>query len=109
MNPDNVRTVMGVFKAFGAEKIPNVRLTKIGCANGKHPKIPVGQIVIGTLQSDIEVGISFNIRHARITVPPLYDRETKYSLWCTSIIQKMNTDGIFETKNSVYKFEILDR
>lgn len=98
-------TPLNILKKFGAEMQPNVRLTKIGCVDGCPPKIPVGQIVVGTLHSGIEVGLSFNIRHARVRTSPYFTEEKKYSLWCTSIIQEMLPNQTFRTKNSIYKWE----
>ena len=110
-------TVMGVFKAFGAERIPNVRITKIGCVEGHPPKIPVGQVIAGTFTHEVEVGTSFNLKNA--TVMAMMDGRSipdtpfgglkgfKYKLWCTSIIQKVLSDNTFQTKNSIYKWEVI--
>lgn len=104
-------TVMGVFKAFGAEKNPNVRVTKIGCAEGCPPKIPIGTEVVGTLTHGVEVGASFNIVNATIikggNLSPKNLAGVKYGRWSTSIIQKVLNDNTFETKNSIYKWEAI--
>jgi len=106
---DIPNTVMGVFKSFGAEKIPNIKLTKIGCVDGHKPKVPVGQVVEGILASQIEVGLSCNIKNAIIIEGGNKYKGNlkgiKYEYWCTSIIQKILTDNTFQTKNSIYKFE----
>lgn len=108
---NNMRgTVMGVFAAFGGKQKYNVTLTKIGCVDGHPPKIPIGQIVKGVLASEARVGLSFNIANA-VIVEGGSDSEknlkgVEYGLWCTSIIQKILSDDTFQTKNSIYKFDI---
>ncbi len=52
---DNIsNTVMSVFKDFGADKLPNIKLTKIGCVDGRFPKVPNGQIVKGVFMAESE-------------------------------------------------------
>ncbi len=104
-------TVMGIFKSFETKKTPNVKLTKIGCVDGHIPKIPIGQVVKGIFASEVEVGLSFNIANAKIieggSDSKLNLKGVEYEYWCTSIIQKILTDNTFQTKNSIYKWEII--
>ncbi len=107
---DNIsNTVMSVFKDFGADRLPNIKLTKIGCVDERVPKIPIGQIVKGILASEMEVGLSFNIKNAIITEGGNSSLKNmkgiEYELWCTSIIQKILTEDTFQTKNSIYRWE----
>lgn len=96
------RAVMGILGEF-TRKRPSltVILTKIGCVDGHPPKIPVGLVIQGTLTSKAEVGFSFNIEPATVS------DGTKWEMWCTSIIQKILTLDTFQTKNSIYKWEII--
>ncbi len=111
---DNIsNTVMQVFKAFGAEKRKySVRLTKIGCVDGHPPKIVIGQAIEGIFDGEVKIGISFNIEHALIVegnspLKRIFKGE-KYDMFCTSIIHKILTNDTFETKNSIYKWEIIN-
>lgn len=106
-------TVMSVFKAYRAEKMPNVRVTKIGCAEGCPPKIPIGTEVVGTFTNEVEVGASFNLANATIVkggnLSPKNLAGVKYGRWSTSIIQKVFSGNTFETKNSIYKWEVINK
>ena len=110
---DGSYNVMNVFKAFGAKTIskPNVRITKIGCAEGHFPKVPIGQVVEGTFTDEVNVGESFNIKNATIieggNLSIKNMKGGKYKLWCTSIIQEILSNNTFQTKNSIYKWETI--
>ena len=109
---DGSHITMNVFKAFGAKKMPNVRITKIGCADGHPPKIPIGQVVIGTCSFDkIMVGNSLNISDATIIEGGNFSESNlkggKYRYWCTSVIQEVLKNNTFKTKNSIYKWEVI--
>ena len=112
MDETIAHTVMGVFGAFGAKKnLIKVRLTKINEVEGSVVKIPIGLTVEGYLVSEVRVGLSFNIKHALIIKGNSkfknISKGDKYDLYCTSIIQKILSDNTFETKNSIYKWDLL--
>lgn len=103
---------MGFFKAFSADVQPKkVRVTKIGNVDGSEPKVPIGQVVEGTFAGEIKVGFSLNLSIAKIIEGDVnFKRNMKgvtYTTWCTSIIQKILSDNTFQTKNSIYKLEII--
>ena len=110
---DGSNAVMGIFKDFGAKKIPvKIRLIKTGCVEGSI-KIPVGQVVEGMFVSQAMVGKSFNLECATVIEGGNGTfRNTKgveYSSWCTSVVQKILSDDTFQTKNSIYKLEIISK
>ena len=108
---DIPKTVISIFSAFGAKKVPNIRLTKIGCTGDREPKIPIGQVVEGVFAGSLHIGNSFNIAHAIIKEGGNHSEKnrkgTEYTYWCTSIIQKILPNNTFETKNSIYRWEVI--
>lgn len=109
---DGSITTMSIFKAFGANQRPTIRLIKTGCVEGSI-KIPVGQVVEGTFVSEVSVGKSFNLDNATVIEGGNGTlRNTKgvqYSAWCTSVVQEILSDDTFRTKNSVYRLEIISK
>lgn len=105
---DGSEIVMGIFKTFGANEKPKIRLTKIERVSG-HTKIPIGQIVEGTFVSEVKVGESFNLFLGEViegggsSLDNL--KGVKYDYWCTSVVKKIISDDTFQTKNSIYKVE----
>ena len=118
MEMNGAHTVFSVFKALGARTQPNVRLTKLKRASSHNSKVEVGQVIEGTLNSNIAVGLSFNIKNATVlsmiagySITPGQGSGLKgieYKLWCTSIIQEVLSENTFRTKNSIYKWEVIE-
>ncbi len=107
MNLDGTKSVLSVFAAFTSKKgdnFPIVRLTKLDNAeNAKYPAghprhIKAGAIFEGLMLRPVAVGQSFYV-----------DFPTAKNHAHTSVVQEILSENTFKTKNSIYKWEIINK